>query len=59
MSKIARIAVNNMMKMNTKPVKYTNKGFAGNKPTKKEDTPSDLVFKYTMMIKELRKKGEE
>ena len=47
------------MKMNTKPVKYTNKGFAGNKPTKKEDTPSDLVYKYTMMIKELRKKGEE
>ena len=61
--KIARLAVANMKKMNTKPVQYKrNKGFMGNKPDKQEDdSPASRVLKYTMMLREQRRqlKGDD
>ena len=56
--KIARLAVANMEKMNTKPVQYNkSKGFMGNKPNKdtEDNSPASRVLKYTMMLREQRK----
>ena len=61
--KMARLAVANMEKMNTKPVQYKNKGFMGNKPSKddEDNSPASRVMKYTMMLREQRKQlnGED
>ena len=49
--KIARLAVANMKKLNTKPVQYKrNKGFMGNKPDKQEDdSPASRVLKLSLI----------